>query len=121
MNINPKTISFEQWFYNNYPDQKECEECNNGKVFCEFCNGEGKVECDSCDIFINSMEDGEFKCAVCNDGYVKCEECDDGFIDCQECSGTNIDNYYYIKLEYTNRLESDLKRYKEIMKSHLNK
>lgn len=115
---NPKIISLEQWFNNNYPNQGECQECNEeGLIDCDMCDGDGKVECYDCESFKNLSGEYEVRCDACKDGYVKCQECDgEGLVDCEECSGTKIDNYYYIELEYTGRLATDLKRYKESMK-----
>lgn len=84
-----------------------------------MCDGDGKVECYDCESFKNSLGEDDVRCDVCKDGYVKCEECDgEGLVDCEMCSGTRIDDYYYIELEYMGRLAMDLKRYKEVMKNN---
>lgn len=112
---NPKVISFEKWFENNYPNQGECDYCECGKVQCEACDGDGYAECNDC------VEDdnGELICSKCQGGYIECEWCKgDGVVDCEECLGTNINNYCDIELEYLDRLKKDLKKYKEVMKNN---
>ena len=50
---------------------------------CEFCGGDGRVDCPDCD------GDGDFRCSECDgDGDIECGECDGkGKTECSSCDG----------------------------------
>lgn len=106
---NPKAISFDEWFRTNYPNQEDCDECENGKLECTECYGSGLIECEECE-----EKDGELICKECQSGYIQCVYCNDGYVLCEECDGTNIEEFSYIKEEYDERLIRDISLYKEI-------
>lgn len=86
----------------------DCDDCYDGRLECESCDGDGTVECERCD-GLGSHNDEKVKCDICKgtgkvikkirkgkcnncDGMGeipnKCERCDgDGRMECEECNG----------------------------------
>jgi hypothetical protein len=61
-------------------DSDDCDECyGDEEITCQHCDGDGETMCDECD------GDG---CDICNRGYIKCTHCKNGSIPCPECTGS---------------------------------
>ena len=85
--------------------QEECEECyGDGNVSCSWCDGDGVVNCDECTNGTIDCEDcdgtgeiddepcstceggGKVRCGDCDgDGEISCSWCDNGMVDCDNC------------------------------------
>jgi len=64
----------------------DCPRCDSGYDECDDCDGLGSYECDTCN---GTGEEGEEECSICDgSGEIYCNYCDgDGRTDCTDCSG----------------------------------
>ncbi len=87
-----------------------CENCENGRVDCDSCGGEGNVDCYDCggsgSIICSDCDgEGEIDCPDCDgsgdiddescgnckgSGKITCDECNNGGIECGSCGGSGV-------------------------------